>query len=201
MTGCNNEKLRLRKEMISLRKSKDKQLVENMGKEIVSVITGMTEYMESDIILMYYPVRNEADIRGLFDISLKAGKQVAMPKVLDENTMEFYMVSSYEDMEKGYMGIYEPKESMKPYTKEKNKKALIIVPGVAFDNAGGRIGMGGGYYDRYLKKHPEIKTCGVCGEYQLADKVPMDENDIYLNYIVTEKKIIKAEKQEAPIWN
>ena len=189
MSDIRIEKTNIRKDTIKKRSSMDSEFIEESGKQIAKLVLSMEDYKKSDIVLMYYPVRNEANVRDLFEISLNMGKKVAMPRVLNKCDMEFYVTESWEDLAPGYMDIYEPREGLSLYTYKPDIKAFMAVPGVAFDKKGGRIGMGRGYYDRYLKKYPYIKTCGVCMEYQLIDKIPMEKNDIYIKYIVTEKKI------------
>ncbi len=186
-------KTAIRKEMLAKRRSLDKENVKTDGAKIVSLITDMKEYEEADTVLLYSPVRNEADITKLFETGLSDGKNIAMPKVINDTQMEFYKLYSYEDMTEGYMGIPEPKDGLGIYIPKESERVLMIVPGVAFDKKGGRIGMGKGYYDRYLGRYPMIKTVGVCGEYQLIDNIPMEENDIFMEYVVTEKKIYSKE--------
>jgi 5-formyltetrahydrofolate cyclo-ligase len=98
----------------------------------------------------------------------------------------FYITSFEEDLEDGYFGIREPKE-IHP-AKEEN--ALLLMPGVAFDEARHRVGYGGGFYDRFLEAHPGMVTVALAFEFQVKEEVPFEEFDIRPSRIVTEKRVI-----------
>ena len=185
-------KSEIRQEMLALRRRADRSVIKSAGEQIVSYIIGLDAYINADVIYLYSPVRNEADISKLMDISIKQGKKVLLPRVLNADTMEFYRINSVNDLNEGYMGIAEPKKELEAYVTNGIDKSFMAVPGVAFDRFGGRIGMGKGYYDRYLSTHGITVTCGVCMDFQLVkdNKIPMDKYDRYMDCIVTENEII-----------
>lgn len=187
-----SSKAEIRKEMLRLRKIADKAGIKKIGAAITEKVLQLDEYKKAETVYLYYPVRNEADISRLIQVSLETGKKVLMPKVLNDTDMEFYQIKSLNDLQEGYMGIFEPREELEPYALH-NEKSFMVVPGVAFDKAGGRIGMGKGYYDRYINSHDISVTCGVCAGFQLLndEKIPADEHDRYMDYIVTEEILIK----------
>lgn len=116
------------------------------------------------------------------------GVRVALPRVLNRTTMAFYETPVWTDLIPGAYGILEP-----PATAAVIGPAdftHIFVPGVAFSRDGGRIGYGGGYYDRYLASAPEhLVKVGVAFSFQMRDDLPILSHDIRMNYIVTEQGV------------
>ena len=103
--------------------------------------------------------------------------------------MEFSELVSLTDLRRGQYGIREPKRWT---TKDPEFLDLAIVPGTAFDQFGGRIGKGKGYYDRWLSVHKQIVSVGLCFEHQLWPKVPMESQDQKMRWVLTEKRWISC---------
>ena len=99
--------------------------------------------------------------------------------------MNFYKIDSYDDIQPGYFNIPEPKSNIKLRTPD-----IIIVPGVAFSYEFERLGYGGGFYDTYLCDKDILKIA-ICFEFQMMDKLPVEEHDIKMDMIVTENNIYK----------
>lgn len=186
------EKNILRKTVKLKRCNYNTKKIEAASKKISACILRLKEYIEADVVYMYMPLNNEVDVSSLFDESLKRNKKVVIPRVLDDKRMEFYQVESINQLEEGYMGILEPDKSIPVYKKDENEKSIMIVPGVVFDRAGGRIGMGKGFYDRYIEANNIDVLCGVCMNFQLLkdECIEMEEFDKYLDIVVTEFEII-----------
>ena len=102
--------------------------------------------------------------------------------------MIFFRIDGEEDLEPGYFGIREPKQGL---SAADGSNGLMIMPGVAFDRSRGRVGYGGGFYDRYLAAHPDLFTAAVAFEFQLFDQVPREETDILPRCLITEKQIYR----------
>ncbi len=146
----------------------------------------LPEYQEADIVYAYMDCKHEVETRDMIRAAWAAGKRVAVPKVQGEQ-MQFYYIQSFEeDLEEGYFGIQEPKE-IHPANVE---KALLMMPGVAFDEDRHRVGYGGGFYDRFLEAHPQMVTVALAFEFQVKSEVPFEEFDIRPAKIVTEKRVI-----------
>ena len=118
------------------------------------------------------------------------GKRIFIPRTnIEEKTMEAVEIQSLDNLVKDKYGILEPSEDIEAV--EKVELDLIILPGVVFDVNGGRIGYGGGYYDKYLQNLDEsIPKVALCYDFQVINKVPMEEHDIKADCIITEKRII-----------
>ena len=102
--------------------------------------------------------------------------------------MEFYQITSYEDLEPGHFGVWEPKVYCPVY---EGPSALLLVPGVAFDREGRRIGYGGGFYDRYLEKHPDHHTVGYAYAFQIYEHLPTEVFDRRVDCVLTENGFLK----------
>ena len=120
----------------------------------------------------------------MFDQAWKDGKKVALPVCLPGHEMEFRLYTKQTEMEKSMFNIPEPTKSEK--VDPAKGKCLIIVPGVVFDPDGNRIGYGGGYYDRFLAKYPDIPRVMLAYEMQKTVSVPYDGNDVPVNLVLTE---------------
>lgn len=140
---------------------------------------------ESNVICPYVSYNQEVYTWDFIKQLLKGNKKVALPKVCGEE-MDFYYIRQFSDLVPGAYGILEPdtKEIMK------EEKALLIMPGLAFDEEKNRIGYGGGFYDRYLAKHPHLFKIALAYEFQIYRKLEVETFDIKPDLIVTEKRII-----------
>lgn len=122
----------------------------------------------------------------LIEEAWKAGKEVAVPKV-DGKDMIFYKLTDFSQLEPGYFGIPEPTRGEIVEWED----ALMIMPGVAFDKNNHRVGYGGGFYDRYLEKHPDLKRIAAAFEFQILSGVPTEPTDISPEIVVTEKQCMR----------
>ncbi len=141
-------------------------------------------YRDADVILGYCSVSAEVSMDYLFEQARKDGKRLALPVCLPGREMEFRYFDENTELQRGEYGIPEPVGT--DIVELDGLKALIIVPGVVFDAFGNRIGYGGGYYDRFLKKHPGVPKVMLAYELQKTVSIPVDVNDIPVNLILTE---------------
>lgn len=131
----------------------------------------------------------EWDTTNIIKKAWEQGKQVCVPKCLPKNRkMIFYQIDNFDQLEVVYYNLLEPKPDE---TTPKDKKFidLIVVPGVVFDKKGYRIGFGGGYYDRYLANYKN-ETVSLLHTKQLINRIPIDNHDIAVKYLLTEKGFV-----------
>ena len=140
-------------------------------------------FLQADAIYCYVDYRREVGTAGIIEQAWMSGKKVASPKVLGDE-MEFYYIQSFEDLEEGYKGIAEPKQTNLAL----DENVLIIMPGAAFDATCNRIGYGKGYYDKYLQAHRDYKTIAIAFELQIVEAIPAEVYDICPDIIITEEK-------------
>ena len=140
-------------------------------------------YLKDKTILSYFPFSDEADVTQINEFY-----DVAYPVIIDKGIMEAYRPKDHHFILNKY-GIFEPDPSSSVKL-NKDEIDVIIVPCVGFDEKKNRLGYGGGYYDRYLENNKALKI-GVAFEVQKVSDLPVKENDIPLDIIVTEKTIYK----------
>lgn len=170
------------------------QVRDRQSRALTDMITSTEMYQDAQYILTYLSSGNEVDTWELVRRSLKDGKKVYAPKILSEETMEFYEVDDINHLKKNKMGIYEPDESpaaLFPYqihiSLDRAQQCIMFVPGLAFDGKLRRLGRGRGYYDRYLRRLRKKMSIGLAFNEQMVQEVPADSRDETLDLIVTEQ--------------
>ena len=150
----------------------------------------LEEFRSADTVLLFYPSRNEPDLLPLAQIALDMGKSVAFPISLTSTcTLAFRCVSSLDELSRGTYGIYEPSiDAPAPLLSE---KTLCVVPALAFDGSGYRLGYGKGYYDRFLADFNGISV-GAAYDGFLCPSLPTDRTDIPVDIIITETGVIRT---------
>lgn len=162
-----------------------KEQVADASAHIISQIEQMSVFREAKTVMIYYPIHNEVDLRPLL-IKYAGEKTFLLPVTHRRGRMEVRPYDGEEMMRKGHYGIPEPQTTT--YT---GAIDLILVPGVIFDRHCHRIGRGGGYYDRFLRKHPQSFKMGVCYSFQLQQKdIPHTWLDVRMNRVVTPQQTI-----------
>ena len=168
------------------REAAPEQIRENSN-AICEKFLNLPEYKYANVVFAYMDCKNEVETKMVIEQCWKDGKIVAVPKVFGE-IMKYYVITSYDDLEEGYFGIPEPKyQQLQEIICE---DGLMILPGVAFDAYRHRVGYGGGFYDRYLEAHPDMKKIAFAFEFQVYEKVPFEVFDRQPEKIITEKRII-----------
>lgn len=147
-------------------------------------------FTQARCIALYAPIRNEVDTGLLFDEARRLGKRVLYPRVCGE-AMRFHEVTDAACLEQGAFGILEPCATGAGYPPD--EADLIVVPGVAFDTTGHRIGFGKGYYDRCLFRLGKTPVLvGLCHDFQLLEQIPSEGHDIRMQYLVTDRRTVLA---------
>lgn len=133
-------------------------------------------------LLLYYPLSDEVDIRPLIQMAHQAGHRVLLPVVVDHD-LELHLYQGEEFLREGAYNIMEPTGPLFS-KKEYGQIQIAIVPGMAFDASGHRLGRGKGYYDRLLPQLPQAYKIGVCYPFQFISDVPSEEHDVSMNEVV-----------------
>lgn len=145
----------------------------------------LPEFVSAKVILFYYSVNREPDTRRAIDLALRMGKTVALPISYRGGVMRAHEILSAGDPGPGLHGIPAPPEDSRLI--EKDALDLIVVPALAFDRAGFRLGYGGGYYDRYLPG-ARAYTVGLARRRLIKDAVLRETHDVPVNRVVTEER-------------
>jgi len=188
-------KKEVRKEVLSKRSSLKKEEVIQKSLSIKSKLSSLPEYINSQVRMFYISFRNEVETQDMIQESLDNGKRVIIPVVVkgDKNLL-LSELKSFDELYTSTYGILEPKEEfLRPVNAQDID--IVIVPGVAFDENGYRIGYGGGYYDRLIKRLPHsCKTIAIAFEVQVIDSVPHESHDMKVDMIITEDRIINCKR-------
>ena len=143
-------------------------------------------------IMAYFPYGNEVDIREFLEKIIEKKQHVILPRVIDNKNIKGYFVHDLNiglELEKGYAGIFEPVLD----ERECDLKSidLVIIPGTVFDKKCNRIGMGKGFYDRFLADmkniNKNVKFIGVCYDYQIVEEFDVKPRDIAMDMVISDK--------------
>ena len=175
----------LRQQMREVKKQHQEKLAQ-MSEEVVEKLQQiLTSHLSSftthhATIMAYWPLPDEVDIRPLIHWLVGQGKTVVLPKVTGDETMELRRYSSQEDLAEGAFHIMEPVgDAFTDY----DDIDVVLVPGMAFDAAGHRLGRGKGYYDRFLAASSHLYKIGICFPFQRVAEVPTEEHDMCVDEV------------------
>lgn len=143
-------------------------------------------FQQVETIFIYVSMCSEPATEMLIDTALGMGKRVLVPRCLSAGVMEAVEISHRDELLPGHYGILEPAPGL-PVV-DGYQIDLAVIPCMSADRGGGRLGHGAGYYDRFLRGLSCYKVC-LCFEALLSDKIPMEETDICMDRVVTEKQI------------
>lgn len=147
-----------------------------MSEDICSKVLALASWQEAGTLLLYYPLPDEVDVRLLIKDAFESGKKVLLP-VVKGDELELHLYEGEASLKEGAFGIMEPTGSL--FAPEHyGEIELAIIPGMAFDSAGHRLGRGKGYYDRLLPNLRDAKLIGVCFPFQFLEEVPAEAHDI-----------------------
>ena len=168
----------LRRQIRQIKRQFTPQQLEELSLPIVARLR--RQLTEAQTIVAYYPLPDEVDVRPLLDAWIAEGKTVFLPKVMGADTMELRRYTGRDSLQEGAFHILEPVGE--PMT-DGASVDVVLVPGVAFDAEGHRLGRGRGYYDRFLRTQ-KAHTIGVCFDFQKVDEVPVDAFDITIDEVI-----------------
>lgn len=186
-------KKQLRIEALAKREQIAEEIRKVWSEDIMKQVTDSSVFQKATHMLSYASFRSEVFTDQLHEQCWQAGKRLYLPRTEPvENRMNFYEVSKDTPLIKGYQGIREPSGGMcfQPTRKKKDDFILMIMPGVAFDEEGNRIGYGGGYYDRYLEQYGKYIDASVMVAFdvQRVASIPTEQCDIRPQWLVTNRR-------------
>lgn len=185
-------KAELRKRLRGVRKTAPLEACAERSAKIVAALEAHPAVREAKTVALFWPIveRHEVDLRAL-DASLRArGVRVAYPSIdPDTGDMVFRFVQSPSDLEDAGYGFAEPAKD----APSADAVDVVVVPAIAVDPTGHRIGYGAGYYDRTLPKYaPPAVAIAVAYDYQLVAEVPATPGDVQVAWIVTDQRVLDA---------
>ncbi len=161
------------------------ELLEAWSDEIARSVLAMSQCRRAQKIMCYYSLSGEVQTVSLIRALLREGKEVYLPVTKENLEMDAVRLCDADAVHAGALRVMEPNEGERI---DPAQLDLVIVPGLAFDRTGGRMGYGAGCYDRFL---PECRAviAGLAFEFQMIDQVEMDAHDVFMNCVVTERTI------------
>ena len=174
------DKQELRRRIREKKRAMTEEDIQSASNRLADLFLATALYQRSNTVYGYLPYNQEVRTIPILEQALRDGKRVAVPKIFG-NEMKFIYLDDLSKVEKGYSGIPEPVEDA-PVADDPN--ALVLMPGLAFDRQGHRIGYGGGFYDKFLANEPEHPTIALCYEFQLLDVLETEEYDIPVDQVL-----------------
>jgi len=172
------DKKELRANIRLLKKQHSKEQLLEQSDVILSKLEHDADFINANIVMIYSALPDEVQTQAFLD-KWRNKKKIILPTVVGDDIIPVELAEN-TGFAVGDFNILEPQNE--PYTGDYD---LIVVPGVAFDRNGNRIGRGRGYYDRFLCKHLNVKRIGICFDFQLVDEVPTEPNDIKMDKIIS----------------
>ncbi len=188
-----SSKSELRRELKAARLSMDRQSKADCDGLIAQRFLHSEPYERAEILLIYVSGSIEVGTESIIETALSDGKAVFAPRCISgTNDMVFCRINGFDELEEGYRGIREPKEHCPLYS---GGQAVCVVPALAYDGQGYRLGFGKGFYDRFLSGFSGI-TVGICYEQCLLADVCREAHDVPVDRIITEKREIITKLNE-----
>ena len=174
------DKKTLRKQIREQKQAMTPESIESASGKLVQMFLETELYRQAKTIYGYLPYNQEVRTEPILERALADGKKVAVPKVYG-NDMKFIYLSDLKQVAPGYAGIPEP---IADAPVGDDPTALVLMPGMAFDKEGHRIGYGGGFYDKFLAAEPDHPTIALCYEFQMVAQLPTEEFDIPVDCVL-----------------
>lgn len=177
-----SEKQELRKAIRKLKREYRQEQLTTLSLEVIDRLWKEPHFAKAKTVMLYCALPDEVDTRELLDRCVEEGKKVLLPKVTGDTTMELRQYTGSADLAVGAFGILEP--SGNTFT-DFDTIEVAVIPGMAFDSSGNRLGRGKGYYDRFLSMLPaRIYKIGVCFDFQKFKHIPADTTDIRMDLVI-----------------
>ena len=187
------DKIRLRHEILAKRRSLTSHDIYTNSKKIAEILSCWPLYKKAKIVLTYLSMPEEPQTDELINYAIHAGKVICVPRLLSSyGFMEAVRLRCMKDIiVSGKLGLRQPNHNATELVLPESID-LVLVPGVAFDLNGNRLGMGAGYYDRFLPSAQNAIFAGVAWDFQIVSTVPHEDHDIALDFLVTESGIFNC---------
>jgi len=182
-----SNKQKIREEIIAVREKLSYNDVLLRSIKVIKRLVDSDFFVDSKCVFSYLSFRNEVDTLQLIKDKMSSVNFV-VPCVI-EGEMTVVRFNGFADLVEGNYGILEPGKKEKV---DLDSIDLVIVPGVAFDREGNRIGFGKGYYDKILDSINAVKV-GICFDFQVVDRIENEEHDVRMDYVVSENELIKTD--------
>lgn len=174
------DKTELRRRIRTQKRAMSAEEIVEKSRRLGALFADSELYRQASAIYGYLPYNQEVRTIPMLEQALRDGKRVAVPKVIGDE-MRFIWMTDLTRVEKGYSGIPEPVDDG---PEADDETALVLMPGLAFDAQGHRIGYGGGFYDKFLAREPNHPTLALCYDFQMLEHLETEEFDIPVDLVL-----------------
>ena len=174
------DKKALRKEIGTLKRAMTTEQIEAYSRDLTEKFCNCEYYKSASSIYAYLPYNQEVRTWEIIERAWADGKRVAVPKVYSD-VMRFLWIEDFSQIAPGGWDIPEPTFD-EPVADDES--ALVLMPGLAFDPEGHRVGYGGGFYDKYLEAEPGHKLVALCYPFQMRDYLEVEAHDIPVDLVI-----------------
>lgn len=193
ITDLQELKRQLRAEAHANRKAQENK--DELSQRICQRFFDLPAYAAAQTVLFYVDVRTEVRTRQALPAALESGKRIVVPYCVDD-VLELFLLEDMDELSIGMYKILEPKPELRELSSKRvdvDEIDLVMVPGVAFDRRGARMGHGKGYYDKLLEHaRPDAPLAALAFECQLFDEIPMQSHDIFMDLVLTESAVYQG---------
>ncbi|MBR3497669.1 MAG: 5-formyltetrahydrofolate cyclo-ligase [Selenomonadaceae bacterium] len=189
MSRLKEQKKFLRREFLLKRAAVPHDERDRISHALIKKFLATEIFRASKIIMTYASTPDELQLNELFAACFAEKKILAIPFIVGKGEMQAVEVPSFDALEVGAFNIMTVKQELRKFIAPEEIDC-VIVPGAAFDVRGGRLGLGGGYYDRFLPQAVNAKKIALAYEFQLVDSLPLESHDAKVDIILTPGKII-----------
>jgi len=193
--GLRQEKAWIRQRAHANRRAQENK--DALSRQILAKAMDLPEYEQAFTAMFYVDVRSEVRTRFALPKALESSKRIVVP-YCDGGDLKLFHLEALDELDTRTFGILEPREGLLALP-EKSVDAgeldLILVPGVAFDRRGARLGHGKGYYDKLLVNvRPDTPLIALAFECQMFPEIPVETHDVFMNRVITENAVYRADK-------
>jgi 5-formyltetrahydrofolate cyclo-ligase len=189
----NEQKRRVRADVLERRDRLHPGARESASAAVVARFRRLAAVRRAETLFCFVSFRSEVDTTALLAWALHRSLTTAVPLVLAPQQLCAVRISSLDDLVPGAWGIPEPRGGLPKV--DPLRIDVAVVPGVAFDHVGGRVGYGGGYYDAFLPQlRPDAVRIALAFEAQLVDRVPTEDHDLGVDAVVTERRLLRCRR-------
>ena len=174
------DKKELRRSIRERKRAMTEEEIVSRSEKLAELFYASEAYKNAKTIYGYLPYNQEVRTVPMLEQALRDGKRVAVPKCYGEE-MKFIFMDDLSKVEKGYANIPEPIAD-EPVADDPT--ALVLMPGLAFDPQGHRMGYGGGFYDKFLASEPEHPTVALCYDFQMMEHLDTEDHDIPVDLVL-----------------
>ena len=173
-------KQELRKSIRALKRAMTEEQIVEKSRRLGELFLASEAYKNAKTVYGYLPYNQEVRTVAMLEQAMRDGKRVAVPKCYGDE-MRFIFMDDLSKVENGYANIPEPIAD-EPIADDET--ALVLMPGMAFDPHGHRIGYGGGFYDKFLEAEPNHPTLALCYAFQMLPHLETEAHDIPVDYVL-----------------